>query len=173
MPNQQGGKNYKKSKHSTGEQQGKIQEADAREGQMYGRIVKVLGNLCFQVYGNDGRIRICKVCGAMRKRIWINMGDIVIISLREFEVSDKVIGVDRVKQTERGDIIYKFEQSLLSKAKKIEGINQSLFIQLETVDKKVLSEMADREPQEEDGDFFDAQEKDADEEAEEVDIDNI
>ena len=143
MPNQQGGKNYKKSKHSTGET-AKLQEADANEGQLYGRILKILGNRNFQVYGNDGRTRICKVCGAMTKRVWLAVGDLVIFSLRDFEVSNKVKGDERLKQADRGDIIYKFDQSLLGKAKKLEGINQNLFLQLETADGKALGVLGER-----------------------------
>ena len=143
MPNQQGGKNYKKSKHSTGET-AKLQEADVSEGQLYGRILKVLGNRNFQVYGNDGRTRICKVCGAMTKRVWLAVGDLVIFSLRDFEVSAKVKGEDRLKQADRGDIIYKFDQSLLGKAKKLAGINQNLFLQLETADGKTLGVLGER-----------------------------
>lgn len=128
---------------------------------MYGRILKVLGSLNFQVYGNDGRTRICKVCGAMRKRIWINVGDLVIISLREFEVSAKVKGDDRKKMADRGDIIYKFDQSLLAKAKKLEGINPNLFAQLETADTKVLNNITERAADGDEGELFEFDEGEA------------
>lgn len=121
---------------------------------MYGRVLKVLGSLNFQVYGNDGRTRICKVCGAMRKRVWVNVGDLVIISVREFEVSAKVKAADRVKEADRGDIIYKFDQSLLAKAKKLDGINPNLFAQLETADSKVLNNISERAADGDDGELF-------------------
>ena len=134
MPNQQGGKNYKKAKHNSTDS-AKFEEAGP--GELYGRVIKILGNLNMMVFCNDNYSRICKVCGSMRKRIWINVGDLVIVSIREFEEKEK-------KEQERGDIIYKYDQSLHSKVKKIQGINQKLFMQLETLDGKVIKEISDK-----------------------------
>jgi initiation factor 1A len=161
MPNQQGGKNYKKSKHST--EAARLQEAEASEGQMYGRIIKILGNRNFQVYCNDNRTRICKVCGAMTKRVWLAVGDLVIFSVRDFEVSVAVKGADRMKQAERGDIIYKFDQTLIGKAKKLDGMNPNLFLQLETADGKLLGEIGERNPELDEKDLFDFEASDGEE----------
>jgi translation initiation factor 1A len=141
MPNQQGGKNYKKSKHSTGDTVVRLEEAGPEE--LYGRVIKILGNLNMNVYCNDNKIRICKVRGSMRKRVWINIGDLVIISLRNFaaEEDKKAMTEAERKLIDRGDIVHKIDPNLHSKAKKLQGINQKLFIQLENTDGKVLEEI--------------------------------
>lgn len=147
MPNQQGGKNYKKSKHSTGEIIEKIQNAEA--DQMYGRVIKILGNLNMSVYCNDNYTRICKVCGAMRKRVWVNVGDLVIVSLRDLDFQPNEMKKSEQTKDMRGDIIYKFDQNLIGKAKKLEGINPKLFMQLEGIDGRVLGELGKRANEEE------------------------
>ena len=130
---------------------------------MYGRIIKILGNRNFHVYCNDNRTRICKVCGAMTKRVWLAIGDLVIFSVREFEVSIAVKGSDRMKQAERGDIIYKFDQSLIGKAKKLDGMNPNLFLQLETADGKMLGVIGERNPELDEKDLFDFEASDGEE----------
>lgn len=150
MPNQQGGKNYKKSKHSTGDTVAKVQEAEA--DQMYGRVIKILGNLNMNVYCNDNYTRICKVCGAMRKRVWVNVGDLVIISLRDLDYDPHPTKLGKDTREMRGDIIYKFDQNLIGKAKKLDGINQKLFMQLEGIDGRVLGELGKKFNEEEDVD---------------------
>lgn len=145
MPNQQGGKNYKKSKHSTGSAGPRLEEAGQDE--FYGRVIKNLGNLNMNVYCNDNTVRICKVRGSMRKRVWINVGDLVIVSLRNFENEDdkKYMTADEKRQIDRGDIVHKIDASLMSKAKKLDGINPKLFMSLETADGKVLGELGGRD----------------------------
>ena len=145
MPNQQGGKNYKKSKHSTGDSVARLEEAG--DDELYGRVIRNLGNLNMNVYCNDNKIRICKVRGSMRKRVWITIGDLVIISLRnmESELEKKAMTDAERKLIDRGDIVHKFEAGLLSKAKKLPGINQKLFMTLENTDGKVLEEIGGRD----------------------------
>ena len=149
MPNQQGGKNYKKSKHSTGDATVKVQEAEA--DQLYGRVVKILGNLNMNVYCNDNYTRICKVCGAMRKRVWVNVGDLVIVSLRDLDYNpNQTKPKDKDTKEMRGDIIYKFDQNMIGKAKKLDGINPKLFMQLEGIDGRVLGELGKKFNEEDD-----------------------
>lgn len=154
MPNQQGGKNYKKSKHSTGSVGPRLEEAG--EDEFYGRVIKNLGNLNMNVYCNDNIVRICKVRGSMRKRVWINVGDLVIVSLRNFENEDekKFMTPEEKRQIDRGDIVHKIDASLMSKAKKLDGMNPKLFMSLETADGKVLGEIGTRE----DGDYAEGNE---------------
>jgi translation initiation factor 1A len=142
MPNQQGGKNYKKSKHSTGDTTVKVQEADA--DQMYGRVIKILGNLNMNVYCNDNYTRICKVCGAMRKRVWVNVGDLVIVSLRDLDFNPEEVKKSEKTKDMRGDIIYKYEPNMIGKAKKLSGINPKLFMQIEGIDGRILGELGKR-----------------------------
>ena len=117
MPNKKGGKNYKKSKHAS--------DApiiyERAEDQMYGRVVKVLGNCNLLVYCNDGRERICHIRGSMRKRTWLSTGDLILISVREYGKEDPTnIG--------RGDVCAKYDPSVLSKLRqRDDNINPRLF----------------------------------------------
>jgi len=89
-----GGKNYKKGK--------KRDEGETRrdllfkeDGQEYAQVLRMLGDgrvalQCFDNLARTGLIR-----GTMRRRVWINTGDIVLIGLREF-------------QPDKADVIHKF-----------------------------------------------------------------
>ena len=75
----------------------------ATKDQVYGETIKILGNGRFIIkcYNNkpNGEFEsyelICSVRGKMRRRIYINLNDIVIVSLRDF-------------QANRGDIVHKY-----------------------------------------------------------------
>lgn len=84
---------------------------------MAARIVRNLGNRNLECYCNDGRIRICRIRGSMRNRVWINIGDVVIISKRELSGTDD----------EKGDILMKYEMEHLHRLKGEAGINPLLF----------------------------------------------
>jgi translation initiation factor 1A len=55
----------------------------------------MLGNARVEAFCFDGVSRLCQIRGQMRKRVWINVGDIVLVSLREFQDS-------------KADIIWKY-----------------------------------------------------------------
>ncbi len=79
-----GGKNWKKGKKGSGE--GHTRELEYKEpGQEYAQVTKMLGDgrVALQCY--DGIQRTGLIRGTMRRRVWIQMGDIVLVGLREFE----------------------------------------------------------------------------------------
>lgn len=89
MPNLHGGKAYKKGKGAPAVAAAPRFE-EAPEGTMYARVTKMLGNRRTTCFCNDGVERICKIRGALckgPKRQKIEVGDIVIISLRMFETA--------------------------------------------------------------------------------------
>ena len=65
------------------------------EGQEYGQILRLLGNGRVEANCFDGQKRLCTIRGKLRNRVWINAGDIILISLREFG-------------DEKADVIHKF-----------------------------------------------------------------
>lgn len=65
------------------------------DGQEYAQILKMLGNGRCEAYCFDGIKRLCHIRGKLKKKVWINIGDIVLIGLRDF-------------QEEKGDIIFKY-----------------------------------------------------------------
>jgi len=177
MPNRTGGKNYKKSK-----QTGSVEKPflERGEDQLYGRVVRNLGGRNMLVYCNDNKVRLCHICGAMRKFNWLSIGDMVLISLRDFEKKP-----EEKDRYEKGDILAKYDSEHLGKLKKMPDINQKLFLQLETMDGKVLAEIGDKEVKmrgmgldEDDGgiefdrDAKDEEDKDSDSDKE-IDIDDI
>lgn len=139
MPNVTGGKNYKKSKHSGSIEKPFIEKPD---DQHYGRILRNFGGRNMLVYCNDNKVRLCHICGAMKKSNWINVGDIVLISLRDFGSKPSAESKDKY---EKGDILHKYDHDHLGKLKKVAGINPKLFMQLETMDGQVLAAIGDKE----------------------------
>ena len=55
------------------------------DGQEYATALQALGNGRFKVYCFDGKERLGIVRGKMRKKIWINQGDFILVGLRDFE----------------------------------------------------------------------------------------
>lgn len=127
MPNIKGGKNYKKAKHGG---PATPEFVECEPGQQYGRVIRILGNMNTIVYGNDGNRYFCHIRGGMRKKVWINSGDIVVISQRDElgSTSHEVIGA-----LERGDIIAKVDASHYGQLKKDDAFNQRLLLPLETL----------------------------------------
>ena len=79
-----GGKNRRRGKKSSNEEF-KRQLITKEEGQEYARVEKMLGNGRLNAYCYDGKTRMCNIRGKMRKKIWIKLGDIILIALREFQ----------------------------------------------------------------------------------------
>jgi translation initiation factor 1A len=139
MPNRTGGKNYKKSKQTGSFEKPFIER---QEDQQYGRVLRNLGGRNMLVYCNDNKIRLCHICGAMRKFNWLSVGDLVLISLRDFGHKPEPGSTDKY---EKGDILAKYDSDHLGKLKKMPDANPKLFMQLETMDGKVLAEIGERE----------------------------
>lgn len=90
------GKGGKKHKRGKGDGEMTKRELIFKEdGQEYGQVLKMLGNGRCDVACFDGTKRLCHIRGKMRKKVWVMMGDIVLVSLRDF-------------QDEKGDIILKY-----------------------------------------------------------------
>ncbi len=63
---------------------------------VFGVATKLLGNDRVFVKCQDGRERVCRIRGKMKRRVWIRINDIVLVSPWDFQ-SD-----------ERGDIIWRY-----------------------------------------------------------------
>lgn len=137
MPNVKGGKNYKKSKHVSSY---KAVMIDRQPGQMYGRIIRNVGGDRMIVFCNDGKTRTCHIRGSMRKKVWMKIGDIVLLSLRE--LSEKVADTKK-SECEVGDIIAKYDDDLIPMLKKLEDFNPILLKSLETQDGKILADLGE------------------------------
>jgi len=78
-----GGKNRRRGKN---ENEGEKRELVFKEdGQEYAQVTKMLGNGRLEAQCFDGEKRLAHIRGKMRKKVWINQGDIILLSLRDFQ----------------------------------------------------------------------------------------
>ena len=87
-----GGKNKRRGKKD-GDEKRELYTKD--DEQVYGQVLKMLGNGRLDAMCFDGKKRLCHIRGKMRKRQWVNVGDICLIALRDF-------------QDDKADIILKY-----------------------------------------------------------------
>jgi len=67
-----------------------------QEGEMFGRVIKLLGGENLLVKCADGITRRGRIRGKLKRRVWIRDNDIVIIAPWDFG------------QAERGDILWRY-----------------------------------------------------------------
>ncbi|KAI5451141.1 Translation initiation factor 1A [Naganishia albida] len=88
-----GGKNRRRGKNENDDEKREL--VFKEDGQEYAQVTKMLGNGRLEAQCFDGEKRLAHIRGKMRKKVWINQGDIILISLREF-------------QDEKADVIVKY-----------------------------------------------------------------
>ncbi|GFY48643.1 eukaryotic translation initiation factor 1A, X-chromosomal [Trichonephila inaurata madagascariensis] len=80
-----GGKNRRRGKN---ENETEKRELVFREdGQVYAQVIKMLGDGRLDAMCFDGVKRLCHIRGKLRKKVWINQGDIILLGLRDFQDS--------------------------------------------------------------------------------------
>ncbi|KAI3971216.1 hypothetical protein MKW92_006347 [Papaver armeniacum] len=98
-----GGKNRKRGKNEADDDKREL--VFKEDGQEYAQVLRMLGNGRCEAMGIDGTKRLCHIRGKLHKKVWINGGDIILISLRDY-------------QDDKADIILKYnsDESRLLKA---------------------------------------------------------
>ena len=133
-PNLKGGKHYKK-KAKGGDEDSEFLKVERLPDQQVARVIRVLGNRNMMCYCNDNKMRICHVRGKLRNRCYVEIGDLVLVSLRDYDsTAINEVPADKKKELDRGDILFKYPYEYLSKLKKEDGVNGKLFMTLETMD---------------------------------------
>jgi translation initiation factor 1A len=89
----QGGKNRRRGKNENDNEKRELTFKE--EGQEYAQVLKMLGNGRLEALCFDGEKRLAHIRGKLRKKVWINQGDIILLSLRDY-------------QDEKGDVILKY-----------------------------------------------------------------
>jgi translation initiation factor 1A len=89
----QGGKNRRRGKNENDNEKREL--VFKEDGQEYAQVVKMLGNGRLEALCFDGEKRLAHIRGKLRKKVWINQGDIILLSLRDY-------------QDEKGDVIMKY-----------------------------------------------------------------
>eukprot|EP01066_Platyproteum_vivax_P002239 Platyproteum_vivax@DN12738_c0_g1_i1.p1 len=78
-----GGKNRRRGKN---ENEGLKRDLEYKdEGQEYAQVLRMLGNGRLEAFCMDGKKRLCHIRGKMRKRVWVCVGDIILVALRDFQ----------------------------------------------------------------------------------------
>ena len=78
-----GGKNRRRGKNDNSGQKRELIYKE--EGQEYAQITKMLGNGRIEVSCFDGIKRMGHIRGKLRKKVWMGQGDIILVSLRDFQ----------------------------------------------------------------------------------------
>lgn len=67
-----------------------------RKGEIHGVVEQILGHGKMRVKCSDNKMRLCRIPGKMKKRIWIREGDVVLIKPWQFQSDVK------------GDVIWRY-----------------------------------------------------------------
>jgi initiation factor 1A len=124
-PNTKGGKGYKKKKKVSSQASKELVQIVREPGQMPARALRLLGNRQVLCYCNDDVIRNCHICGRMKGKQWVNIGDVVLISLRDWSANITQ------KEVKLGDIVNVYSREHFSSLRKDPQVNNRLLMQLE------------------------------------------
>jgi translation initiation factor 1A len=67
--------------------------------QVLGIVTQMLGYDRLMVKCNDGHERVCRIRGKMKRRVWIKVGDVVLVAPWDFQSETK------------GDVIWRYTES--------------------------------------------------------------
>ena len=96
MPKNKGAGGKNKRKGASSADDAKRELIFKEDGQEYAQVTKMLGGSQVEVYCFEEQIkRKCHIRGKMTKKVWISIGDIILISTRDYEKSV-------------GDVIHKY-----------------------------------------------------------------
>jgi len=88
-----GGKKKKRGKSQAGHFKRELQYKG--EGEEYAQVLRMLGGGTLEAQCFDGQLRMAQIRGKMRKRVWIAQGDLILVSIRDF-------------QPTKGDVVLKY-----------------------------------------------------------------
>ncbi|MEQ2167095.1 hypothetical protein GOODEAATRI_000684 [Goodea atripinnis] len=81
-----GGKGGKNRRRGKNENESEKRELVFKEdGQEYAQVIKMLGNGRLEAMCFDGTKRLCHIRGKLRKKVWINTSDIILVGLRDYQ----------------------------------------------------------------------------------------
>ncbi|MEM1788088.1 MAG: translation initiation factor aIF-1A [Pyrobaculum sp.] len=75
------------------------------EGEVLGKIIEMLGDGRFKVVCADGQVRVARLPGRLRRKLWLKSGDYVIVAVWEFD-------------KEKGDIVHRYEKKDVEELKR-------------------------------------------------------
>ena len=141
--NVRGGKGFKKGRKDGGVDRTLVTKFEGKDaGQLYGRVITVLGDRRFKCFCDDGKERICKLRGVLcwgPRRQRVEIGDIVLLSERSFEDKDNDtegagIVATASDNADISDIITKIPQHFWRDIRRAGGIHPDFFGGLSLID---------------------------------------
>jgi translation initiation factor 1A len=75
----------KKKKTGKNDSEEKRELIFKEDGQEYAQVLKMLGNNRLDAQCIDGVKRLAHIRGKMRKKVWVNAGDVVLVGLRDYQ----------------------------------------------------------------------------------------
>ena len=79
-----------------------------QEGELFGRVIKLVGGDNIIVKSSDGKIRTCRIRGKIKRRMWIRDNDLVLIAPWDF-------------QSDKADIIWRYISAHADKLECVAG----------------------------------------------------
>jgi len=77
-----------------------------KEGEVLGIVETMVGGDRMKVICDDGKERICRIPGKLRKKVWIKEGDLILVMPW------------KVQEDKRGDVIFRYTPTQASWLKK-------------------------------------------------------
>ena len=99
-----GGKGYKKNKKPVIVETSSADIQIADKSQMYARVLRRIGGNHVEILCSDNIVRKGFIRGAIRRRVWMDPGDIILISIREFQTNH--MNCDIIRKYSPCDIKY-------------------------------------------------------------------
>jgi translation initiation factor 1A len=118
-----GGNKHKKKKNNPSTTEIERELVFKVESQEYGQVSRLLGNCRLEIQCFDGKTRLGNIRGSMRKKVWIKVNDVVLVSLRDFEDG-------------KCDIIHKYESKEVNRLKMLDEIPKTV---------KTIDDLEDKE----------------------------
>lgn len=78
----------------------RVRTPNKNDGEMFGIIIQMLGYDRVRVRCEDGNIRVGRIPGRMKKRVWMRIGDTVLLAPWDFQTDEKCDVVYRYRGNE-------------------------------------------------------------------------
>jgi translation initiation factor 1A len=98
------------------------------EGQEYAQCTKLLGSGRMTVHCFDGKDRLAKIRGKFKRRVWVNIGDVILVQKRDLNSED-----------DKCDIIYVYYADEVKRLKSLGELPKDLEFNEKNDDEKNLN----------------------------------
>lgn len=88
------------SRPNQNQQQGYKRVRTPKKGEIPGVVEQIMGHGKLKVRCADGNMRMTRIPGKMKKRIWIREGDVILVKPWDFQSDEKADVIWRYTKTE-------------------------------------------------------------------------